>query len=35
MIAIPVALACGLLCHTVIGKKLIQIANRAANGVFK
>lgn len=32
---VPIALALGMLCHTVIGKKLIEIANRAADGVAK
>lgn len=31
----PIAILIGLLCHTVIGKKIIQIANRAADGVAK
>ena len=31
----PIAIMIGLLCHTVIGKKLIAIANRAADEVAK
>lgn len=33
--SVPIALVLGMLCHTVIGKKLIEIANRAADGVVK
>ena len=33
--SVPIALVLGMLCHTVIGKKLIEIANRAADGVAK
>ena len=32
---VPIALITGLLCHTVIGKKLIEIASRGADGVAK
>ena len=32
---VPIALVIGLLCHTVIGKKLIEIASRGADGVAK
>ena len=35
VVAAPIALALGLLCHTVIGKKLIELAGRAADGVSK
>lgn len=35
LVGVPIALILGMLCHTVIGKKLIAIANRAADGVAK
>lgn len=35
LVAVPIAITIGLLCHTVIGKKLIEIANRGADGVLK
>ena len=35
LVAAPIALSLGLLCHTVIGRKLIEIASRTADGVSK
>jgi len=35
LVAVPIALTIGLLCHAVIGKKLIEIAQRTADGVSK
>ena len=32
---VPIALVLGLLCHTVLGRKLIDMVGRAADGVQK
>ena len=35
LVDVPVALIVGLLCHAVIGRKIIEVANRFSDGVFK